>query len=134
MEFFPNVYHSQGTPFHTTLFHSHLFPLSNPVFPIAALVYGSISPRRGGLGLVGRYVEVKSVYLGKFKGRVLNNVIVYQQTGSRAMDQKSPIESIASTTRRIRIRMHTPEHRRYTPPRATNTSPSTLHTHLRLYA
>ena len=32
-----------GTPFHTTPFHSHYFPLSNPLFPIAALVSGSIT-------------------------------------------------------------------------------------------
>ena len=66
---------------------------------------------------MGRYGEVKSAYLGKFKGHVsTTNVIVYQQTGSRAIEKR--IHSVQpSTTQRI--------HHRYTPPRATNTSPST---------
>ena len=33
-----------GTPFHTTPSYSHQFPISTPLFPIAALVNGSISP------------------------------------------------------------------------------------------
>jgi hypothetical protein len=35
----------RGTPFHTTPSHSHQFPISTPLFPIAALVNGRISPR-----------------------------------------------------------------------------------------
>lgn len=34
----------RGTPFHTTPSHSHQFPISTPLFPIAALVNGRISP------------------------------------------------------------------------------------------
>ena len=35
----------RGTPFHTTPSHSHQFPISTPLFPIAALVNGRFSPR-----------------------------------------------------------------------------------------
>ena len=35
-----------GTPFHTTPSYSHQFPISTPLFPIAALVNGRISPGR----------------------------------------------------------------------------------------
>ena len=77
---------------------------------------------------MGRYGEVKSVYLCKFKSRVHHtchhNVIVYQQGAAQLRS-----ESIVCL---LVLHTHTPEHRRYTPPRATNTSPSTLHTHLRL--
>ena len=33
-----------GTPFHTTPSYSHQFPINTPLFSIAALVNGSISP------------------------------------------------------------------------------------------
>ena len=80
---------------------------------------------------MGRYGEVKSVYLGKFKRRVHHtchhNVIVYQQTGNRAILRR---ESTACLLHDAYT--GTPPLALHTGPRATNTSPSTLHTHLRL--
>ena len=42
----------RGTPFHTTPSHSHQFPISTPLFPIAALVNGRISPRLNFLPII----------------------------------------------------------------------------------
>ena len=75
---------------------------------------------------MGRYGEVKSVYLGKFKRRVHHtchhNVIVYQQGAAQLRS-----ESIVCL---LVLHTHTPEHRRYryTPLRDQYKSKYSAHT------
>ena len=82
---------------------------------------------------MGRYGEVKSVYLGKFKRRVHHtchhNVIVYQQTGNRAILRRESTAYLLhdAYTGTPPLALHTAARDQF-----TNTSPSTLHTHLRL--
>ena len=56
----------------------------------------------GGLGLVGRYGEVKSVYLCKFKSRVHHtchhNVIVYQQGAAQLRSESIVCGPVSTST------------------------------------
>ena len=66
-----------GTPFHTTPSYSHQFPISTPLFPIAALVNGSISP--GAAATTAMELEVRISRILQYLFPILRETINLQE-------------------------------------------------------